>query len=119
MYTYRGRYRQFFLRVSADDTDVFASANLAVSAKRVLRIYVDPGPTQAMNHQAQSDNLPSSASMYGARSSQPPKRPFEQPIMHYDSVPANIPGSWQPPGMSSKRPRFGSSDPHGMDQSGS
>ena len=41
VYTLRGKYRQFFLRVSADNVDNIMSANIGVSADRTLDIVVE------------------------------------------------------------------------------
>jgi hypothetical protein len=40
-YTLRGKYRQFFLRVSADNVDEITSANVIVSKLRTLDIVVE------------------------------------------------------------------------------
>lgn len=41
VYTLRGEYRQFFLRVSADNRDEFISTNLAIKPDRVLDVVVE------------------------------------------------------------------------------
>ncbi|KAG6886158.1 hypothetical protein C0993_000676 [Termitomyces sp. T159_Od127] len=41
VYTLRGKYRQFFLRVSADNRDEFISTNLAIKPDRVLDVVVE------------------------------------------------------------------------------
>jgi hypothetical protein len=40
-YTLRGKYRQFFLRVSADNADEFISANVAIQPDRTLDVVVE------------------------------------------------------------------------------
>lgn len=42
MYTYRGTYRQYFLRVSIDNRDTYGPANLTINQKRVLKAFVEP-----------------------------------------------------------------------------
>jgi hypothetical protein len=42
VYTLRGKYRQFFLRVSADNIDEITSSNLQVALERTLDIVVEP-----------------------------------------------------------------------------
>ena len=42
VYTLRRQYRQFILRVSADNVDVITSANLQVSKDRTLDMFVEP-----------------------------------------------------------------------------
>lgn len=44
VYTLRGKYRQFFLRVSTDNVDNFTSANVGISADRILDIVVEKPP---------------------------------------------------------------------------
>ncbi|KAG6879671.1 hypothetical protein C0992_013207 [Termitomyces sp. T32_za158] len=41
VYTLRGKYRQFFLRVSTDNRDEFISTNLAIKPDRVLDVVVE------------------------------------------------------------------------------
>lgn len=41
MYTFRGKYRQFILRVSADNVDEFISANVIIQPDRTLDIVVE------------------------------------------------------------------------------
>lgn len=41
MYTLRGRFRQFFLRVSADNEDKWDSANIVVTPQRTLEVFVE------------------------------------------------------------------------------
>ena len=41
VYTLRGKYRQFFLRVSADNVDEITSSNLQVAMERTLDIVVE------------------------------------------------------------------------------
>ncbi|KAK0461197.1 uncharacterized protein EV420DRAFT_1530856 [Desarmillaria tabescens] len=45
VYTLRGRYRQFFLRVSADNVDETISSNLSITNQRTIDIVVEQGPT--------------------------------------------------------------------------
>ncbi|KAK0241723.1 hypothetical protein EDD85DRAFT_1020467 [Armillaria nabsnona] len=45
VYTLRGRYRQFFLRVSADNVDEAMSSNLSITSQRTIDIVVEKGPT--------------------------------------------------------------------------
>ena len=124
VFAYRGKYRQYFLRVSADNKDNFTSANLSVSAKRVLRIFVEPGPNQPMppvvhpRPQLASPAPSTNSDAYGTGPSQPLKRPYEQSgpsseQRHYSMSP----GPWQPQPQSypNKRYRYGSSDPQGLD----
>ena len=40
-YTLRGKYRQFFLRVSADNVDEFISANVVIQPDRTLDVVVE------------------------------------------------------------------------------
>ena len=40
-YTLRGKYRQFFLRVSADNVDEFISANVIIQPDRTLDVVVE------------------------------------------------------------------------------
>jgi hypothetical protein len=40
-YTLRGKYRQFFLRVSADNTDELISANVVIQPDRTLDVVVE------------------------------------------------------------------------------
>lgn len=40
-YTFRGKYRQFFLRVSADNADEFISANVIIQPDRTLDVVVE------------------------------------------------------------------------------
>ncbi|KAI5123957.1 hypothetical protein M0805_006369 [Coniferiporia weirii] len=42
VYTFRGRYRQYFLRVSAENADNYVPANLSVTSDRFLRVFVEP-----------------------------------------------------------------------------
>ncbi|KAK0212774.1 hypothetical protein DFS33DRAFT_1284469 [Desarmillaria ectypa] len=44
VYTLRGRYRQFFLRVSADNVDETISSNLSITNQRTIDIVVEQGP---------------------------------------------------------------------------
>ncbi|KAK2463201.1 hypothetical protein APHAL10511_004856 [Amanita phalloides] len=44
VYTLRGKYRQFFLRVSTDNIDNFVSANIGISADRTLDVVVETPP---------------------------------------------------------------------------
>ncbi|KAF8622677.1 hypothetical protein AX15_006781 [Amanita polypyramis BW_CC] len=41
VYTLRGKYRQYFLRVSANNVDTFTSANIGISADRTLDVVVE------------------------------------------------------------------------------
>ncbi|EPQ57574.1 hypothetical protein GLOTRDRAFT_37710 [Gloeophyllum trabeum ATCC 11539] len=41
VFSLRGKYRQFFLRVSPDNQDLMASANLAVEKDRSLEVFVE------------------------------------------------------------------------------
>ena len=41
VYTLRGKYRQFFLRVSADNVDETSSANIIVTKMRTLDIVIE------------------------------------------------------------------------------
>ncbi|KAJ8696741.1 hypothetical protein PTI98_006587 [Pleurotus ostreatus] len=41
VYTLRGRFRQFFLRVSADNEDKWDSANIVVTPQRTLEVFVE------------------------------------------------------------------------------
>jgi hypothetical protein len=41
VYTLRGKYRQFFLRVTSDNVDHCISANLRVSLERTLNVVVE------------------------------------------------------------------------------
>ncbi|KAH8119388.1 hypothetical protein DFH11DRAFT_1501568 [Phellopilus nigrolimitatus] len=45
----RGRFRQYFLRISAENIDNFVSANLYVTAKRILRVVVEEVGTIAFS----------------------------------------------------------------------
>ncbi|KAG7446212.1 uncharacterized protein BT62DRAFT_103355 [Guyanagaster necrorhizus] len=45
VYTLRGRYRQFFLRVSAENVDETISSNLSITNQRTIDIVVEQGPT--------------------------------------------------------------------------
>ncbi|KAK0504702.1 hypothetical protein EDD18DRAFT_1126016 [Armillaria luteobubalina] len=45
VYTLRGRYRQFFLRVSADNVDEAMSSNLSITSQRTIDIVVEQGAT--------------------------------------------------------------------------
>lgn len=44
VFSLRGKYRQFFLRVSPDNQDLMASANLAVEKDRSLEVFVEDLP---------------------------------------------------------------------------
>ncbi|KAJ8468325.1 hypothetical protein ONZ45_g17283 [Pleurotus djamor] len=41
VYTLRGKFRQFFLKVSADNKDEWQSANLVVSSQRTLDVFIE------------------------------------------------------------------------------
>ncbi len=41
VYTLRGKYKQYFLRITADGEQVCQSANLKVALDRTLQIYVE------------------------------------------------------------------------------
>lgn len=42
VYTYRGKLRQYFLRVSIDNRDTYGPANLIIDQKRILKAFVEP-----------------------------------------------------------------------------
>lgn len=41
VYTLRGKYRQFFLRVTAENVDEFISTNLIVKTDKVMDVVVE------------------------------------------------------------------------------
>ncbi|KAF8633384.1 hypothetical protein AX17_004555 [Amanita inopinata Kibby_2008] len=66
VYTLRGKYRQIFLRVSADNVDNFASANVGISPDRTLDVVVEKPPepgTLPQSPQIPAELLPSSPEM--------------------------------------------------------
>ncbi|KAF8893958.1 hypothetical protein BD779DRAFT_1504467 [Infundibulicybe gibba] len=77
VYTLRGKYRQFFLRVSADNQDECISANIIISSERTLDVVIEDCLTEP---------LPASPS--GALPS-PPRIPKDLLITHPLDVPRN------------------------------
>ncbi|KLO18413.1 hypothetical protein SCHPADRAFT_124060 [Schizopora paradoxa] len=44
VFTYRGKLRQYFLRVSNDNHDTYGPANLTINHRRVLKVFVEASP---------------------------------------------------------------------------
>ncbi|KAF9012420.1 hypothetical protein BDQ17DRAFT_1343859 [Cyathus striatus] len=58
VFTMRGKYRQFFLRISADNRDEFDSANLNITPERTLEIVVEwLAPRGTRTHGSQEDKF--------------------------------------------------------------
>ncbi|TRM69337.1 hypothetical protein BD626DRAFT_473709 [Schizophyllum amplum] len=81
VYTLRGKYRQFFLRVTADNKDESTSMNLAVSADRTMDVVVETGyvPGTVPTRQKNPHELRAARSQESEREYfEPPARPSRE-----------------------------------------